>query len=203
MILGYVDKKLSAGFNFNQILITEVKSVPVEKINQFDLFYIEHGKGLPNIVMHGRFGMDHMYLDPWLDPLRDVLNLVYYDHCCNGRSSYPSINILTFPKLCADANALREYLGFSKIVLIGHSYGGFISLEYALRYPETLSHLVLVGTLPAFKNDRGVIANVKRKGATKEMMVALRLHNPVFNRQFQDPSHVILPLYFGKLKSNT
>ena len=172
--------------------------MPVEKINQFDLFYTEHGNGLPCLVMHGGLGMDHTYLHPWLDPLGDVLHLVYYDHRCNGRSSCPCIDTLTFPQLCADANALRECLGFSTIVLMGHSYGGFISLEYALRYPETLSHLILVDTSPAFKHDREVIANAKRKGATKEMMAALHSQSPVFDQQFQDSFQVILPLYFSR-----
>jgi proline iminopeptidase len=41
--------------------------------------------------------------------------------------------------LCADADALRERLGFEEVAVMGHSYGGFVALEYALRYPRRLS----------------------------------------------------------------
>jgi proline iminopeptidase len=36
--------------------------------------------------MHGGLGFDHTCLHPWLDPLGDVLHLVYYDHRGHGRS---------------------------------------------------------------------------------------------------------------------
>ena len=41
---------------------------------------------------------------------------------------------------------LRQALGFEKWAVLGHSFGGFVALEYALRYPQNLSHLLLVDT---------------------------------------------------------
>ncbi len=94
--------------------------------------------------------MDHNYLRPWLSPLGDCLHLVHYDHRCNGRSGRPPLETLTLPQLCADADALRERLGFEKVAVFGHSYGGFIAIEYALRFPQRISHLVLAGTSARF-----------------------------------------------------
>jgi 3-oxoadipate enol-lactonase len=45
-----------------------------------------------------------------------------------------------------DARALLRQLGIDRCCLVGHSLGGFISLEFALRYPEALVGLVLVDT---------------------------------------------------------
>jgi len=53
---------------------------------------------------------------------------------------------MTMENLTADADALRQTLGFEKWAVLGHSFGGYVALEYALRYPQNLSHLLLVDT---------------------------------------------------------
>jgi pimeloyl-ACP methyl ester carboxylesterase len=68
---------------------------------------------------------------------------------------------------------LREHLGFEKVVVLGNSYGGFVSLEYALRYPERLSHHILLDTAPAFDYGEEIEANARRKRATPEQLEAL------------------------------
>jgi proline iminopeptidase len=53
---------------------------------------------------------------------------------------------MTWENLTADADALRQRLGFERWAVLGHSFGGNVALEYALRYPDRLSHLVLLNT---------------------------------------------------------
>ncbi len=53
---------------------------------------------------------------------------------------------MTWENLTADADALREELGFERWAVLGHSFGGYVALEYALRYPERVSRLVLLDT---------------------------------------------------------
>jgi proline iminopeptidase len=53
---------------------------------------------------------------------------------------------MTWENLTADADALRQALGFDKWAVLGHSFGGHVALEYALRYPQSLSHLILMNT---------------------------------------------------------
>ena len=97
---------------------------------------MEVGEGLPCLLMHGGLGFDHTCLHPWLDPLGDVMRLVYYDHRGNGRSGRPPSETIIFEQLCSDADALREHLGFEEVCVLGYSFGGFVALEYALRYPR-------------------------------------------------------------------
>jgi pimeloyl-ACP methyl ester carboxylesterase len=42
---------------------------------------------------------------------------------------------MTFENLTADADALRKELGYERWAVLGHSFGGHVALEYALRYP--------------------------------------------------------------------
>jgi proline iminopeptidase len=53
---------------------------------------------------------------------------------------------MTWENLTADADALRRRLGYERWAVLGHSFGGKVALEYALRYPDSLSHLVLLDT---------------------------------------------------------
>jgi proline iminopeptidase len=76
--------------------------------------------------------------------LADRFTLVFYDHRCNGRSVGAPVTSMTWENLTADADALRQRLGFGKWAVLGHSFGGKVALEYALRYPESLSHLILL-----------------------------------------------------------
>jgi proline iminopeptidase len=103
------------------------------------------GKGFPLLLMHGGPGLDHTTLLP-LQPLADQFTLVFYDHRCNGRSEGAPVSSMTWDNLTADAEALREALGFDKWAVLGHSFGGNVALEYALRYPQSLSHLLLMDT---------------------------------------------------------
>src|SRR5688572_3732866 len=144
--------------------------MPVIPVNGTELFYRTLGGAYPCLLMHGGFGMDHAYFHPWLDPLGDVFEFISYDHRCNGRSGRPPVATLTFSQLCDDADALRAALGFEQTAVLGHSAGGFVALEYALRYPERVSHLILAGTAPVFDYGAEIAANIMRKGATSEMM---------------------------------
>jgi len=119
--------------------------MPLLPIRDVSLFVDIVGSGYPLALMHGGPGADHWTLEP-LRPLRDRYTLVFYDHRCNGRSVGAEVSTMTWENLTADADALREHLGFEQWAVFGHSFGGHVALEYALRYPERLSRLVLLDT---------------------------------------------------------
>jgi proline iminopeptidase len=175
--------------------------MPVAHLNGTELFYVEVGEGVPCLMMHGGLGFDHTYLHPWLDPLGEVMHLVYYDHRGNGRSGRPPHETITFEQLCADADALREHLGFQKVTVLGHSYGGFIALEYALRHPERLSHLILVDAAPAFDYGEEIEANARRKGATPEQLEALDASADTYTEMWSSWKLIEL-LYFHALDAD-
>jgi proline iminopeptidase len=117
-------------------------TIPIRDVS---LFVKVIGKGYPLLLMHGGPGMDYTSL--WsLRALADQFTLVFYDHRCNGRSEGPAVSSMTWENLTADADALRQALGFEQWAVLGHSFGGMVALEYALRYPQNLSHLILMDT---------------------------------------------------------
>ncbi len=120
--------------------------------NGVELYYRVEGQGDPALVMHGGLGVDHTpFVNSSFNTLADRLKLVYYDHRCNGRSGCPGIESLTHENLATDAEGLRVALGLEQPTVIGHSYGGFVALEYALRYSSKPRRLILITTAPSYE----------------------------------------------------
>ncbi|HKP99790.1 MAG TPA: alpha/beta hydrolase [Actinomycetes bacterium] len=114
-------------------------------IRDVSLFVDVIGRGHPLLLMHGGPSADHTTMLPFRR-LADRFTLIFYDHRGNGRSVGAPVSSMTWENLTADADALRQRLGFERWAVLGHSFGGQVALEYALRYPDRLSHLVLLDT---------------------------------------------------------
>jgi proline iminopeptidase len=114
-------------------------------IRDVSLFVEVVGHGYPLLLMHGGPGADHWSMLPFRR-CADEFTLVFYDHRCNGRSDGAPVSSMTWENLTADADALRKKLGYERWAVLGHSFGGQVALEYALRYPESVSHLILLDT---------------------------------------------------------
>ena len=142
------------------------------------LFVKIMGEGYPVLLMHGGPGLDHTTLLS-LEPLADQFKLVFYDHRCNGRSEGADPSSMSFENLTADAEALREELGFDHWALIGHSFGGNVALEYALRYPHSLSRLVLInsGADQRWVNEHAPALLAKRGYRADQVQAARRFFN--------------------------
>lgn len=119
------------------------------QIQDYEIFSTTMGHGRPMLLMHGGPGLDHTYLRPWLDPLGEHAQLTYYDQLGNGLSTRPeSYEGISFATLADEADALRASLGYERIILFGHSFGGTLALEYALRYSKHLESLIVCDTVP-------------------------------------------------------
>jgi proline iminopeptidase len=119
--------------------------MPRMKVRDVYLYVEVTGRGDPLLLMHGGPGLDHVSLTPFRE-LANRHTIVLYDHRCNGRSTGAPVTSMTWDNLTADADALREELGFERWAVLGHSFGGHVALEYALRYPARVSRLVLLDT---------------------------------------------------------
>ena len=108
------------------------------------LFLRKEGTGSPIVLMHGGPGADHSTLLSLL-PLSTHHTLIFYDHRCNGRSPCTDVGTMTWDNLVEDAEAIRKHLEFEKWAVVGHSFGGMVALEYAIRHSDRISQLVLLG----------------------------------------------------------
>ena len=123
------------------------------------LYHFDDGQGRNVLVVHGGPGLP--YPEPWpgLEALTDAYRFHYYDQRGSGQSTRPvdtfsSQNtwenmqfleaVLGLGAHVADIERIRQVLGEDKLILIGHSFGGFIASLYAAEFPERVEALVLV-----------------------------------------------------------
>ena len=113
------------------------------------LYARDVGRGRPFIVLHGGPDFDQAYLRPELDDLADAYRLIYYDQRGRGKSAE---NVrpedVTLASDLDDLDKVRRYFRQDAPVLLGHSWGTVLALEFALRHPARVSHLVLMNPAP-------------------------------------------------------
>ena len=114
------------------------------------LYYQSYGSGTPVIVIHGGPGLDHTYLLPQLADLSDEYKLIFYDQRGSGKSeAVVDSTTITLDNFVEDLEVLRRELKIEKVNLLGHSWGGFLAMNYALKYPDNIDKIILISTIPA------------------------------------------------------
>ncbi len=105
--------------------------------------------------------------------LADEFRVVVFDARGSGESE--GKGELTHEQWAADLDALREWAGADRVVIGGGSYGGFMAMEYATRYPERVSAMVLRDTSPDHSN-----AHLARENAQRSTRVHIDME--IFDR---------------------
>jgi proline iminopeptidase len=87
---------------------------------------------------------------PELDQLADAYRLIYYDQRGRGKSAeHVRPEDVTLASDIDDLDSVRQHFRLRAPVLLGHSWGTVLALEYALRHPASVSYLVLMNPAPA------------------------------------------------------
>ena len=105
------------------------------------------GDATPLFVANGGPGFDHQYLhvsDAW-DTLAQNRKIVMWDQRGTGQSGpLKPGETCTLADQINDLDALRAHLGYENIDLLGHSWGGFLAMAYAARFPQHIERLVIL-----------------------------------------------------------
>jgi proline iminopeptidase len=101
--------------------------------------------GVPLLTLHGGPGFNHYYLECLEDFLPGAgIRFWYYDQLGCGFSDTPDdASLWTLERYLGEVEQVRRALGLERFVLYGHSWGGLLGMEYALRHPQHLSGLVI------------------------------------------------------------
>jgi proline iminopeptidase len=122
-----------------------------------DIHYTVHGQGAPCLVPSS-IGTAP-YARQLGAPLDAHLRLVVVDPRGAGRSTGAAAD-LTLDRLAQDLEAVRRALGVARVAVLGHSILGLFAVEYARRCPDSVSHVILVGTPPT--GDMAALAAASR-----------------------------------------
>ncbi|MBW4544865.1 MAG: alpha/beta hydrolase [Symplocastrum torsivum CPER-KK1] len=148
-------------------------------------------------VIHGGPGADHTSYKPSFSPLSHKAQLVYFDHRGQGRSACGAKETYTLENNVEDMEALRQHLGLDKIVVLGSSYGGMVALSYAVRYPQNVSHLIVIATVPDSRFLQRAKEILAQRGTEEQKAIAQRLWDGTFENeeQLREYFQVMAPMY--------
>jgi pimeloyl-ACP methyl ester carboxylesterase len=101
------------------------------------------GKGTPVVFVHSACG-DTRHWMAQLQHLRAQRRAVALDLRGHGRSEISGDGDVTVEDFAADVGAVLDGLGLKRVVLVGHSLGGAVSVAYAGAHPERVAGLFLL-----------------------------------------------------------
>jgi proline iminopeptidase len=156
-------------------------------------------------LVHGGPGSDHSSFKLGTAAMTERFQVVFFDHRGQGRSEECEPHTYTLDENVRDMEELRRHLGLDQIASIGTSYGGMVAMAHAARFPDTVSHLVLVATAA----HAGFISRAQQIVAERgtadqiaecEALLAGRLDTPDKMRRYYE---VMGPLYSRKFDPTT
>lgn len=109
------------------------------------LFYREYGQGEPMIILHGLFGS----ADNWMTQAK-MLGESYHVYVVDQRNHGLSPHDAThdYLAMAEDLNDFFQEHNLSRAIVIGHSMGGKTAMNFAIKYPEKVSKLIIVDIMP-------------------------------------------------------
>jgi pimeloyl-ACP methyl ester carboxylesterase len=103
--------------------------------------YLDIGCGRPLLMLHGFFGEKTCWL-PLIELLQSQFRCISLDMLGFGESSKPEIRYDVAVEV-AFVRQVVEQLNIEPCCIIGHSFGGWVASAYSLKYPNSVSSLVL------------------------------------------------------------
>jgi non-heme chloroperoxidase len=161
-------------------------SVGEENSGRIDLYYEDHGTGMPVVLIHGYPLNGHSW-EKQVPALLDAGHrVIAYDRRGFGDSSQPTVGY-NYDTFAADLNTLMEKLDLRDTTLVGFSMGTGEVTRYLGRYGSArVSKAVLLGPIPPFllqtpDNPQGVPRSV-----FDGLMAAIRQDRYAYFKQFFD-----------------
>lgn len=153
------------------------------------------------LLLNGGPGMSHEYFECMESFLpAEGIEFIYYDQLGTGFSDNPKDTVFwDLPRYVDEVEQVRKALKLDKdnFFLLGHSWGGILAIEYALKYPERLKGLVIsnmMASAPEYGKYSGVLA-------AKMDPVALRQIRDIEARKdFSNPKYIelLMPNFYEK-----
>lgn len=137
------------------------------------------------LLLHGGPGATHEYFEAFDSYLPDAgIEYYYYDQLGSAYSDQPDDpRLLDTARFVEEVEQVRKALHLDKdnFYLLGHSWGGILATEYALKYPQHLKGLIIsnvMSSIPAYNRyaeqtlmpqmDPAALAEIKRMEAAKQ-----------------------------------
>ena len=114
--------------------------------------------------------------------------VVAFDQLGTGRSDRPSNSSLwTLERYVRETETVRKALGLGRVHLLGHSWGGWLGIEYGLNHPDALASLILSSTVADMPQLRAELGRL-RAALGPETVAMMQRHEA--EGRFDHPEYV-------------
>lgn len=172
----------------DDVLSGGVKMIPVETAKGTFRVWTKRVGNHPTmkvLLLHGGPGATHEYFEACDSYFPAAgIEYYYYDQLGSAYSDQPDApELWDTPRFVGEVEQVRQALGLDQknFYLLGHSWGGILAMEYALKYQQHLKGLVIsnmMASIPAYNEyaekvlmpamDQAVLAEIKRLEEKKE-----------------------------------
>ncbi len=164
----------------------------IASINGVDLNYERTGAGEAVVFLHGFTGSTADWASQ-IPLVRENYTAIAVDHRGHGKSGAPDDEDAYSIKIFSeDVYQLMQKLGIAKYCLVGHSMGGFMSLQHVLDHPEAVSALVLVDTssgdferAPGYEEHRAKLDELARNDGLEAAFEYDAMNSPMRVERFK------------------
>jgi pimeloyl-ACP methyl ester carboxylesterase len=176
--------------------------MPKVKVGDINMYYEIHGKGEPLVMIAGITCSSDFWFKV-IPVFSREYRVVAFDNRGAGQSDAPDIPYTT-EMMADDMAGLLDAIGIDSAYILGHSMGGLIAQQFALRYPKRLRSLILAST--SFGGPHQVILNNPEITLFFERMPSLPIKENIleslrlmFNQEFIDKEPSFIQAYIAKM----
>src|SRR5215470_103572 len=154
-----------------------------------DIAYATVGSGYPlvkaaNWLNHLEYEWDSPLWKHWIEAMTRHHRVIRYDERGNGLSSW-KVEDMSFPAWIRDLEAVIAAAAPERFALLGISQGASVAIDYAVRHPERVSHLILLGGYSRGWEHRGVPKLLEARRALETLVgMDWGKRNPAFQSMF-------------------
>ena len=129
--------------------------MPLHAVNGQWINYEDTGGDQEPIVLAHGILMDREMFAPQIAAAQPGSRFITWDARCHGDTENTD-DPFSYWDLADDLKGLLDHLGIERAVIGGMSQGGFVALRFALKYPERVSGLILIGTQAGLEDSEKV-----------------------------------------------
>jgi proline iminopeptidase len=154
------------------------------------------------LLLNGGPGATHEYFECFESYLpAEGIEFIYYDQLGCGNSDNPGdTSLWDLSRYVEEVEAVRNALQLDKnnFYLLGHSWGGILALEYALKYQAHLKGLIISNMMSSCPDYGAYAENVLAKQMDPLILDTLRKLEA--NDDFENPKYMelLMPHFYAK-----
>ena len=154
------------------------------------------------LLLHGGPGANHQYFkifDSYFP--NENIEYYYYDQLGSTLSDNPQIEDLwTIEHYVEEVEQVRKSLGLNKdnFILLGHSWGGILGIEYALKYQKNLKALIVSNIVPSVPDYNNYAKNVLALQLDPNILKEIRSYEAVQDYTNENYLKLIHDNYYPK-----